>query len=62
MNEHVYKQIELTGSSKTSIEMPFRARSLKRPRRFTICVGFTSLRVAVTSKMARWIIGRLQLS
>jgi len=58
MNEHVYKQIELTGSSKTSIEDAVQSAITKASKSCTICVGFKSSRAGDILRMAKWIIGK----
>ena len=58
MNEHIYKQIELTGSSKTSMEDAVQNAISKPRRRFITCTGFKSSRAAATLKTTRSITGK----
>ena len=53
MQEHIYKVIELVGSSEKSIEDAISAQSRARTRRSASCAGSRSCRRAARSRTAR---------
>ena len=52
MDEHVYKKMEITGSSRSSIEDGVQLKQ------FRICDGLKSLKLAATLKTTKSLTGR----
>jgi flavin-binding protein dodecin len=60
MDEHVYKKLELTGSSKISMEDSIKNAIKRRPEPCGICDGLRWLNLGDISKITRLPTGRLR--